>query len=133
MNISEETIKKLISEAVQVRKNAYNPYSKFAVGAVLLTNDNKIITGTNIENCSFGLTMCAERVAIFTAISQGYKHFKALVLVTDDGSTPCGACRQVIWELCGDISVVIATPDYHYHITMASELLPKPFAAHVAL
>ena len=133
MNISEETIKKLISEAVQVRKNAYNPYSKFAVGAVLLTNDNNIITGTNIENCSFGLTMCAERVAIFTAISQGYKHFKALALVTDDGSTPCGACRQVIWELCGDIPVVIATPDYHYHIKMASELLPTPFAAHVAL
>ena len=131
MNIAEETIKILISQALDTRKNSYNPYSKFAVGAAVLTDDDKIISGTNIESVSFGLTVCAERVALFKAVSEGYRNFKALAVVTDDGSTPCGACRQVIWELCGNIPIIIAMPDYQYNIAMSSELLPKPFSAHV--
>lgn len=131
MNIAEETIKNLITHALDARKNSYNPYSKFAVGAAVLTDNDKIISGTNIESVSFGLTICAERVALFKAVSEGYRNFKALAVVTDDASTPCGACRQVIWELCGNIPIIIATPNYHYNIVASSELLPKPFSAHV--
>ena len=130
MNLTPDTIKKLIDEAIKVRKNSYNPYSKFAVGATVLTNDGKIISGTNIENISFGLTVCAERVALFNAISQGYKNFSALAVVTEDGSSPCGACRQVILELCGNIHVIIAQPNYEYTVVKAEDLLPLPFKTH---
>jgi len=131
MKPSEEIIKKLISTALDARKNSYSPYSKFSVGAAVLTDDDKIISGTNIENISFGLACCAERVALFKAVSEGHKKFKALAVVTDDGSTPCGACRQVILELCGDIPIIIATPDYKYEVINLSTLLPRPFSTHV--
>ncbi len=130
--LSEEIIKKLINAALEVRKHSYNPYSKFGVGAAILTDNDTIISGTNIENVSFGLTICAERCAIFNAISQGYKHFKALAVITEDGSTPCGACRQVIKELCGNIPIIIAKTDKSYRIVEINELLPQAFNTHVA-
>jgi len=131
MNLSEEIIKKLIEQALEARTFSYNPYSHYAVGAAILTDNNQIIRGTNIESGSFGLTCCAERVALFKAVSDGYKNFKALALVTDDGSPPCGACRQVIWELCGDIPIIIAKPNFQYTIMNLSNLLPHPFNPHV--
>ena len=129
--LSEDLIKKLINAASNVRKNSYNPYSKFAVGAVVLMDDDSIVGGTNVENVSFGLTICAERSALFNAVSQGYKKFKALALVTEDGSTPCGACRQVILELCGNIPIIITKTDDTYRITQTNDLLPQAFYTHV--
>ena len=102
--------KLLVQAAKEARKNAYAPYSKFKVGAALLTTDNKITLGGNIENASYGLTVCAERVAIFKAVSEGYKKFKALAVVTKDGSYPCGACLQVMAEFAPGLTVIILTP-----------------------
>ncbi|AGB41512.1 cytidine deaminase, homotetrameric [Halobacteroides halobius DSM 5150] len=100
----------LIEEAIRARENAYTPYSNFKVGAALLTVDDEIYTGCNVENSSYGLTNCAERTAIFKAISEGKKDFKALAVVadTDDPVSPCGACRQVISEFGPGIKVIMA-------------------------
>ena len=111
--ITKDQITQLYEEAVKVRKNSYSPYSKFKVGAALLLDDNKIITGTNVENSSYGLTMCAERNALFTAIAQGYKKENILAILvvanTDGPCSPCGACRQVISELMDKYADVILT------------------------
>jgi cytidine deaminase len=130
--LSEETIQKLINAALEVRKRSYNPYSKFGVGAAVLADNNTIIVGTNVENVSFGLTICAERCALFNAISLGYKNFTTLAVVTEDGSTPCGACRQVIKELCGNIPIIIGKTDTSYRIVEMDELLPQAFHTHVS-
>lgn len=129
--MKQEIIKKLIEAADKARKNAYAPYSKFHVGAAVLTDDDTIIPGVNIESISFGLTCCAERAALFSAVSQGFKKFKALAVITDDGSTPCGACRQVISELCGDIPIIIAKSPTDYYIQSSKELLPNAFNPHL--
>ena len=101
--IEKNDIVRLYEQAVIARRNSYSPYSKFKVGAALLLDDNKIITGTNVENSSYGLTSCAERNALFTAMGQGYKkeNIRAILVVanTDGPCSPCGACRQVISEL----------------------------------
>jgi cytidine deaminase len=96
--MNKKIIENLIQKAVEASKESYNPYSKYRVGAALLTKDEKIISGTNIENSSYGLIMCAERVAIFKAVSEGYKDFKAIAVYTKDGGFPCGACLQVMAE-----------------------------------
>lgn len=103
--------KKLIDEAIDASKQAYVPYSKFHVGAALLTDNGKIYKGCNIENASYGLTNCAERTAIFKAVSEGEKKFKAIAIVgdTDGPISPCGACRQVLAEFLDADSVVILT------------------------
>ena len=102
--------KKLIEEAIKAREKAYVPYSNFKVGAALLTEDGEIYTGCNIENSSYGLSNCAERTAIFNAISNNQKNFKKIAIVadTDKPCTPCGACRQVIIEFGEDIEVIMA-------------------------
>ncbi len=127
----EKEIKdELFKAALEVQKNAYVPYSDFPLGAAVLTEKGEIYTGANIENASFGLTNCAERSAIFNAVSHGQKDIKALLLVssTEKPVTPCGACRQVIKEFADDIEVVMMT-NKGKEITMtSSELLPGAFA-----
>ncbi len=100
--------KKLLKIAKEVLKNSYSPYSNFKVSAVLLTEENKIFTGINIENASYGLTLCAERVAIFKAISEGYKNFKAILIYADKNPCyPCGACLQVMAEFDEDMEILL--------------------------
>jgi cytidine deaminase len=119
----------LIDGAKQARENAHAPYSNFRVGAALRSTSGRIFTGCNVENASYGLTMCAERVAIFKAISEGERGFSALAVVTDADSLtpPCGACRQLIWEFCGDIPVTIANLKGQTDVMQMRDLFPKPF------
>lgn len=120
---------KLIEKAIEAKTFSYSPYSKFRVGAALLTDNNEIITGCNIENASYGLTICAERTAIFKAYSEGKRRFKAIAISSDDKNfcPPCGACRQIIWELCGDIDVILIDGNKNTKTFKASDFLPYPF------
>jgi len=124
-----EEYKKLISEAEKARKRAYTPYSKFQVGAAVLCADGKIFTGCNIENASFGLAVCAERVAIFKAISEGSTKFEAIAVVgdTDKPCSPCGACRQVILEFGENNPLIMANLKGDVKIKKIKELLPEAF------
>jgi cytidine deaminase len=119
----------LIGIAGQYRLNAHAPYSRFLVGAALETTKGRVFGGCNIENSSYGLTVCAERVAIWKALSEGERRFRRLVVLADTGklTPPCGACRQVIWELCGDIDVILCNMDGGRMRCRMSELLPLPF------
>lgn len=122
----------LIDAARAARENAHAPFSKFKVGAAVRAKSRKIYGGCNIENASYGLTLCAERVAIFKAISDGERSgFDAIAVVTDTENLtpPCGACRQIIWEFCGDVEVVLANLQGKTETFRASELLPRPFDA----
>ena len=120
-------MKKLIKEARLAQNNSYAPYSKYRVGAAILTEDNTIISGCNVESSSYGLTCCAERVAIYSAIAQGHNRFRALAIFTENGGTPCGACRQVIWDICGDIPIYIANENDNVEETTSKDLLPDAF------
>ena len=119
----------LITAARQSRENAHAPYSNFRVGAALRASSGRIFGGCNIENATFGLTVCAERTAIFKAISEGERGFDAIAVVTDADTLtpPCGACRQIIWEFCGDVPVVLANTKGKTEVHRMSELLPQPF------
>ena len=119
----------LAESARKARLRAIAPYSHFQVGAALLTRDGVVITGCNIENASYGLTTCAERVALLKALSDGHRDFVAIAVVadTDSPTPPCGPCRQLLWEYCGDIPVVLAnltTIAAHHQL---GQLLPFPF------
>lgn len=120
---------KLVEAAKAARENAHAPYSNFRVGAALRAKSGRIYTGCNVENATYGLTVCAERVAIFKAISEGERGFDAVAVVTDtDGLTPpCGACRQLLWEFCGDAEVILANLKGKAETTRMSALLPRPF------
>lgn len=123
-------MKQLIEAATAARDKAYVPYSKFAVGAALLTQSGKIVTGCNIENASYGLTNCAERTAFFKAISEGEQNFRALAVVADmDGPVqPCGACRQVMVEFCSpDLPVYLSNLRGEVMETTVEGLLPFSF------
>ncbi len=120
-------MEKLIKEARLAQNNSYAPYSKYSVGAAILAENDIIISGCNIESSSYGLTCCAERVAIYSAIAQGHTKFKALALYTENGGSPCGACRQVIWDLCGDIPIYITDKNGTIEKTTSKELLPDAF------
>ena len=120
-------MKKLIKEAHSVRYNSHAPYSKYKVGAAVLTENDTIISGCNVESSSYGLTCCAERVAIYSAIAQGHSKFKALAVITENGGTPCGACRQVIWDLCGDIPIYVSDENGTIEETTSKGLLPDAF------
>ena len=124
-----EKYKKLIEEAEKARKKAYTPYSKFKVGAAILTSEGRIFSGCNIENASFSLTICAERVAVFKAIANGYKKFEAIAIIADTlrPCYPCGACRQVILEFGEDITLVMANLKGDIKINNIKELLPDAF------
>lgn len=119
----------LVSAAKAARENAHAPFSKFKVGAALRTASGKVFGGCNVENATYGLTVCAERVAIFKAISEGERKFDAIAVVTDtDNLTPpCGACRQLIWEFCGDVPVVMSNLQGKVEEVRMSQLFPKPF------
>jgi cytidine deaminase len=118
---------KLVSLAAEARKKAYAPYSDFAVGAALLAKSGRIYTGCNVENASYGLTVCAERVAVFKAISEGEREFEAIAVVTENGVTPCGACRQVLMEFGDDIQVIVADTVGHRKVFALTDLLPEGF------
>lgn len=119
----------LIAAARAARENAHAPYSNFRVGAALRAKSGRIFGGCNVENSTYGLTVCAERVALWKAISEGERGFDAIAVVTDtDGLTPpCGACRQLIWEFCGDADVVMANLKGKVEVRRMSALLPSPF------
>ncbi|HXW18745.1 MAG TPA: cytidine deaminase [Candidatus Acidoferrales bacterium] len=119
----------LIDAARTARDRAYAPYSNFRVGAALRTKSGKIYTGCNIENATLGLTLCAERCAIFKAISEGEREFDAIAVVCDTEilTPPCGPCRQIIWEFCGDIPVVLSNLKGKIERETARSLLPRPF------
>ena len=121
--------KLLVSKAVEAKSKALPTYSNFHVGAALITKDDKIYTGCNIESSSYSLTICAERTAIFKAISEGERKFKALAVAGEEGFiSPCGACRQVISDLCGDIDVVLVNSKNETKVMKTSELLPFAFS-----
>ncbi len=119
----------LIAAAKSAWKNAHAPFSHFQVGAGLRAVSGKIYGGCNVENATYGLTVCAERVAIFKAISEGERKFDAIAVVTDtDALTPpCGACRQLIWEFCGDVPVVMTNLKGKVEVVHMRDLFPKPF------
>jgi len=119
----------LVAAARKARDNAVADFSHFKVGAALETDAGEIITGCNVENASYGLTICAERVAIVKALSDGKRSFKRIAVVADTPSPtpPCGACRQIIWEFCGDIEVIIANLTEIKLTMRMRELLPLPF------
>lgn len=119
----------LIETARRAREQAIVPFSAFRVGAALQSDDGSVYTGCNIENASYGLTMCAERVAIWKALSEGARRFTQLAIVADSETPtpPCGACRQIIWEFCGDIPVVLANLAGETIVIQMSELFPRPF------
>ena len=118
----------LVARATQARGHAYVPYSGFAVGAALLTRSGEVFTGCNVENASYGLTVCAERVAIFNAVARGHREFRALAVVadTEEVCSPCGACRQVMAEF-GDFRVIMANLRGDRRSASVAELLPAAF------
>ena len=121
--------KYLAELAIKAKQNALPTYSNFYVGAAVLTIGNKVYTGCNIESSSYSLTICAERNAIFKAISEGEREFKAIAVAGDleDYISPCGACRQVISDLCGDIDIIMVNSTGDYIVKKTSELLPFAF------
>lgn len=121
--------KNLVKAALDAKSKALPTYSNFYVGAALLTNDDIIYSGCNIESSSYSLTICAERTAIFKAVSEGEKKFKAIAVAadTEDFISPCGACRQVISDLCGEIDVILINSKGNFTIKKTSELLPFAF------
>ena len=121
------TPEKLIKHALTARKRAAAPYSQYQVGSAILTKDNTVILGCNVESKAYPTTLCAERVAIFSAIAQGHRKFSALALVTEDGAFPCGACRQIIHEYAGNIPIYISNGSDEYITKTISDLLPNPF------
>ena len=123
--------KTLVDAARQARERAFAPYSAFKVGAALEAADGTVVTGCNIENSTYGLTVCAERVAVFKAVSDGYRAFRRIAVVADtqDPTPPCGPCRQILWEFCGDIEVILANLTEEKGRYRMKDLLPLPFDA----
>ncbi len=119
----------LVAAAVAARGRAYAPYSGFSVGAALLARDGRVFTGCNVENASYGLTVCAERVALFKAVSEGAREFVALAVACGDAPcSPCGACRQVLYEFAPDLTVILAEGEgRRWEKTTLSHLLPRGF------
>ena len=119
----------LIAAALAARENAFAPYSKFRVGAAIEDSDGRIHTGCNVENATYGLTVCAERVAVFKAISEGVRKFRRVAVAadTDRLTPPCGACRQILWEFCGDVEIVLVNPRGKTETYRLQDLFPKPF------
>ena len=119
----------LLAAALAVRENAFAPFSKFKVGAALVGLDGRIHTGCNVENATYGLTICAERVAVFKGISEGARRFKRVAVAADTQrlTPPCGACRQILWEFCGDVEIVLVNLQGKIETYRLKDLFPKPF------
>lgn len=122
-------VAELVALARAARRRAVAPYSRFKVGAALRTRAGEMVTGCNIENASYGLTLCAERVAVFKAVSEGLRGFDAIAVVADSPrpTAPCGPCRQILWEFCGDLLVHVSDLRGRVLTRRMSELLPLPF------
>lgn len=127
--MTAEQLSELVAAACAVRERAYAPYSHFQVGAALLTRDGQIVIGCNVENVSYGLTNCAERVAIGAAVAAGVREFAAVVIASSNGCTPCGACRQVLAEFATDLPVYLVNVEAGRTVTALSlaQLLPGRF------
>jgi cytidine deaminase len=125
----QRSLRELARLARAARRRAVAPYSGFKVGAALRTRDGRIVTGCNIENATFGLTLCAERVAVFKAVSEGIRRFDAIAVAADAPRppAPCGPCRQILWEFCGDLLVHMDNLRGTRLTRRLSELLPLPF------
>jgi cytidine deaminase len=125
------TVDELIAAARTGREHAYAPFSNFRVGAALETNDGRVVIGCNVENATYGLTICAERVAVVKAISDGVppRSFRRIAIVADTAqpTPPCGACRQILWEFAGDVEVILANLTQETGRFRLGELLPVPF------
>lgn len=121
----------LLEAALQARERAHAPYSKFHVGAALEDSEGRIHTGCNVENASYGLTICAERNAAFKAVSEGASKFRRIAVAADAAplTPPCGACRQVLWEICGDIEVILVNLQGETESMRLRDLFPRPFHA----
>jgi cytidine deaminase len=121
----------LLAGALAARENAHAPFSKFKVGAAIEDANGRIHTGCNVENATYGLTVCAERVALFKAISEGARRFHRVAVAadTDTLTPPCGACRQVLWEFCGDIEIALTNPRGKVETCRLKDLFPRPFDA----
>src|SRR5437870_6152068 len=125
----EESHRRLWEAALSARQNAHAAFSNFKVGAALETTEGQIITGCNVENATYGLTVCAERVAVFKAISEGHRQFVRVAVVADTQAPtpPCGACRQILWEFGGDLEVILANLHTETGRHRLRDLLPLPF------
>lgn len=120
--------RELFRTAQQMVRNAYAPYSRFKVGAALLTKSGEVFTGVNVENSSFGATICAERTAFVKAVSEGYREFEAIAVAASDGEAyPCGICRQFMYEFGDDLKIITGEDEDHLHIAEIKELLPEGF------
>jgi cytidine deaminase len=121
----------LLEAALAARENAYAPYSHFRVGAALEDAAGRFHTGCNIENATYGLTLCAERLAVFKAVSEGVRAFRRIAIAADADALapPCGACRQILWEFCGDIEILLVDPRGKIESHRLKDLYPRPFAA----
>ena len=117
----------LIASAATARERAYAPYSEFKVGAALLGKSGRLYTGCNVENAAYGPSMCAERTAIFKAVSEGEREFETIAVVTENGVSPCGTCRQVMIEFAPDMTIVIADTQGNIRLTTVRDLLPDGF------
>ncbi|MBI1915310.1 MAG: cytidine deaminase [Planctomycetes bacterium] len=125
----------LLEAARSARLHAYAPFSKFQVGAALETTEGVVITGCNVENATYGLTVCAERVALFKAISEGHRTFRRIAIVADTESPtpPCGACRQLLWEFGGDLEIILGNLTQETGRYRLKDLFPLPFDARLLL
>ncbi|HEU5022057.1 MAG TPA: cytidine deaminase [Bryobacteraceae bacterium] len=121
----------LVQAALQARENAHAPYSQFRVGAAVEDESGRVYAGCNVENATYGLTICAERVAVFKAISEGARKFRrvAVVAETETLTPPCGACRQILWEFCGDVEIVLANLSGKTETLRLAALFPRAFDA----
>ena len=119
----------LLRTALDARGNAVATYSKFRVGAALECDDGTVHTGCNVENATYGLSVCAERVALFKALSEGARRFRRIAVAADTErlTPPCGACRQLLWEFCGDIEVILVNPAGRTESYRMRDLFPRPF------
>ncbi|ARM75846.1 cytidine deaminase [Acidianus manzaensis] len=129
MQVIDLSDEKLIEIAKKATENSYSPYSKLKVGAAIVSEDGQIFTGCNIENSSYGLSMCAERVAVFNAVNNGKRNFKKIAIITSDGKgiMPCGACRQVLSEFNDDIEIITLDSNERVVKFRLSNLLPYSF------
>ncbi len=126
------TSEELLQHAMKARENAVATFSRFKVGAALLTAEGRVYTGCNIENATYGLSVCAERVALWKALSEGERSFVRIAVASGDArpAAPCGACRQLLWEFCGDLEVVLGNAGGVKELHHLAELFPRPFDQH---
>ena len=127
--MSEEKLRELIDAATGARDCALARYSNFCVGAAIEAEDGRVFTGCNIESAAYEQTICAERVAVWKALSEGVRKFRRIAVVVDTEhlTPPCGACRQILWEFCGDVPVILANPQGRTESLQMKDLLPRPF------